>query len=245
MVPISKLMNQLGWTQEMLALYAVQGAGPEGLEIGPPWWHHWPKCFRQAMSHRGLVYEVQALPGSGGTSLALTAMVAHKQRLECRDSKTHWVMGIEPPGLCFNGQALAALGIANESFIMGRIGSASLSQMALQAVRSGLFAAVFVDLSRVQPLSSWRVASRRLMLAAKENKTTVWLQTNLKVPRQKTLSAQVKLRVLPNRNNIRVQLYKHARGGAPWEGQLIHPATWNLESERRMFVPSEALSGNL
>ena len=242
MAAIPELMSRLGWTQEKLALYVARTVPCAQVETGPPWWLSWPMHLRQAVSHRGLVYEIQAVPGSGGTSLALTAMMAQKQIQDHTYQKQHWLMGIEPPGQCFNGHALAMLGFDNDTLIMGRPENKDTPMMALQAVRSGLFAAVFIDLSAESRLGSWVTHSRRLMLAARESHTMVWLQTSMKSPRQKPLSSQVRMRVTPQANNIDVQLLKHARGGAPWYGGLRHPATWHFESEQNMFLSAHEMS---
>ena len=119
MTAIPELMLRFGWTQETLALHVAQDASDLSFDVGPSWWQLWPAHLREALSYDSLVYEMQTLPGDGAISFALTAMLAQRQQRALAGKPSCWLMGIEAPGMHFNANALAALEIPSDIFLMG------------------------------------------------------------------------------------------------------------------------------
>ena len=235
MSTISDLIKENGWSSYGLALPRAPEVPSVQAHLGSPWWQSWPTHLQQACAYPGLVYEISTLPGSGATSFALTAlMVCRAQQKTAREQK--WLLGIELPEYQLNGAALSALGLSHDALVMARPPKEQIPLMTLQAVRSGLFAGIFIDLSDEKILRKWKTPSRRLLLAARDSNTAVWFQTHRTPLRSGPFWSHVKIDVCVTHDMLDIKIKKHNQGSAPWRGSILHPAIWHLSHHKQLFV---------
>ena len=235
MSTISDLIKKNGWSSYGLALPSERSIPSLQAHLGSQWWQSWPLHLQQACAYPGLVYEVCTLPGSGATSFALTAlMVCREQQKSERESR--WLLGVELPESQLNGSAISALGISHDVFVLARPPKDQIPLMTLQAVRSGLFAGVFIDLSDEKLLRKWKTPSRRLLLAARDTNTIIWFQTNRTTLKTTPLWSHVKIDVCSTHDMLNIEIKKHNQGSAPWRGSIWHPAVWRLSHQKQLFI---------
>ncbi len=233
MSAILNFIEQQGWSARDLALPGLTVEPCLRKRVGSAWWRSWPLHLRRACAYSGLVYEVQTLPGCGASSFALTALLLAQEQQQ--DKEQRWLLGIESPESQFNGAALSALGLSQETFVVARPPVNDVPLVALQAVKSGLFIGVFIDLNYKAALRRWRNTSRRLLLAARDTQTMVWLQTNKNEKRSRPIWSHVKIEIGATQKELCVEIKKHKEGSAPWQGVVAHPVYHNFLNCRRIF----------
>ena len=222
MSAILNFIEQQGWSACDLALPSSPVEPRLKKVLGSAWWLSWPVHLQQACAYPGLVYQIRTLPGSGGTSFVLTALRAVQAQQATTNQK--WLLGIEPPDCELNGTALSALGLSQQTFVLARPPAKQAPLLALQAVKSGLFAGISVDLTYESASRYWRTPSRRLLLAARDTQTMVWLQTHRSEKQGNPLWSHVKIDLEVTSQKLCVEIKKHKHGKAPWRGEINHPA---------------------
>ena len=94
---------------------------------------------------------------------------------------------------------------------------------------------LFIDLNYKAALRRWRNTSRRLLLAARDTQTMVWLQTNKNEKRSRPIWSHVKIEIGATQKELCVEIKKHKEGSAPWQGTVAHPVYNNFLNCRRIF----------
>ena len=140
------------------------------------------------------------------------------------------------PDRGLNAVALTRLGIDLSQLLVVVPPPEKTARCALRLVRSGLFAALWIDLTARSDLSSWRLPSRRLSLAAREIGTTVFLRTGERRHCLAPLWTAARVEVKVRNHGIEVVLQKHRSGkvGKTW---WLPPrcAPWSMERSSRLM----------